>query len=75
MEIRVKLLGILKQKSPNEGTIEVPDGGTIEDALVALGIPADSVSVFTVNGEIERDRRKPLSAGDDLSVLPPVGGG
>jgi len=75
MEIRVKLMGILKDKSPSNGKIEVPDGGTIEDALRAVGIPVDSVQVFTVNGQVERNRQCALSADDELTILPPMGGG
>ncbi|MFV1965609.1 MAG: MoaD/ThiS family protein [Pirellulaceae bacterium] len=75
MKIRVKLMGILKERSPAGGMIELPDQGTIEDALLAVGIPADSVQVFTVNGDVERDRRRVLKAEDELTVLPPMAGG
>jgi sulfur carrier protein ThiS len=75
MIIGVKLMGILKDKAPANGQLELPDGGSIEDALRALGIATDSVNVFTVNGEVERDRCRALSAADELTILPPVGGG
>jgi sulfur carrier protein ThiS len=75
MEIRVKLMGVLKPKSPADGKLELPDGATIDDALRALDISAASVQVFTVNGQLVRDRSRVLSANDELSVLPPVGGG
>ena len=75
MEIRVKLMGILKDKSPSNGKIELPEGGTIEDALRVVGIPVDSVQVFTVNGQVDRNRRRALTADDELTVLPPMGGG
>ena len=75
MEIRVKMMGILKDRAPEGGTLELADQATIEDALVAVGIPADSVQVFTVNGTVERDRHRVLAAGDKLTVLPPMGGG
>ncbi len=75
MEIRVKLMGVLKPKSPDNGKLELADAATIDDALRALDIAAASVQVFTVNGQLVRDRSRVLSAGDELSVLPPVGGG
>ena len=75
MEIRVKMMGILKDRAPAGGTIELSNHGTIEDALVAVGIPSDSVQVFTVNGTVERDRHRVLKADDELTVLPPMGGG
>ena len=75
MEIQLKLMGVLKDKTPTDGRIQLPDGATIRDALVALDIPLESVQVFTVNGSVERDRERTLSPNDELSVLPPVGGG
>lgn len=75
MEIRIKLMGMLKDKAPPGGTLDVPEGATIEDALTALKIPVDSVQVFTINGQLVRDRARRLNTGDELSVLPPVGGG
>lgn len=75
MIVRVKLMGTLKAKSPPGGTLELAAGATIADALQALNIAADSVQVFTVNGSLERNRDRVLGANDELSILPPVGGG
>jgi sulfur carrier protein ThiS len=75
MMIQVHLMGMLKSKNPDNNALELTDGATIEQALIALDIPIDSVQVFTVNGQLIRDRTYPLSADDELSVLPPVGGG
>lgn len=75
MDIKIKLMGIFKDKTPAGGKIELQDGSTIEDALAALGIPANSAQVFTVNGQVERDRRRVLAPGAELAVLPPMGGG
>ena len=75
MIVRVKLMGTLKAKSPPGGTLELAAGATITDALQALNIAADSVQVFTVNGSLERNRDRVLAANDELSILPPVGGG
>jgi sulfur carrier protein ThiS len=75
MEIAVKLMGLLRDKAPPQGKIQIPEGATIADALAALDIPADSVQVFTVNGKLERNQQRPLAGGDELTILPPVGGG
>jgi sulfur carrier protein ThiS len=75
MRIRLKLMGTLKAKMPPGGTLEVADGATIEDALHALEITSAKIRVFTVNGQFERDRARVLAANDELSVIPPVGGG
>ncbi|MDP6721141.1 MAG: MoaD/ThiS family protein [Pirellulaceae bacterium] len=75
MMVCLKLMGVLKAKTPEDGQLEMEDGATIEDVLRALDVPVESVQVFTVNGSFERNRSRVLSDGDDLSVLPPVGGG
>jgi sulfur carrier protein ThiS len=75
MIVQLKLMGVLKAKTPEDRQLELEDGGTIEDVLRALDVPVDSVQVFTVNGSLVRDRGRVLSDGDDLSVLPPAVGG
>ena len=66
MEIRVKLMGMLKPKMPPDGRLTVEDGSTIAQTLDKLDIPADSVLVFSVNGQLVRDRRQTLREGDEL---------
>ena len=75
MQLTIKLMGMLKNKEPEGGVLELADGATIEDALVALEIPSDTVHVFSVNSQLERDKSRQLADGDDFSVFPPVGGG
>jgi sulfur carrier protein ThiS len=75
VQVRLKLMGMLKARTPPGGTIEVADGATIEDVLRALDIAPQTVRVFTVNGEFERDRSRVLAPDDELSAVPPVGGG
>jgi sulfur carrier protein ThiS len=75
MEIQVKLMGLLRDKMPAEGRLTLTDDSTIADALAALNIPPESVQVFTVNGQLVRDRGHALASGDTLTILPPVGGG
>lgn len=75
MEVKLKLMGILKDRMPESGALELADGATVQDALNTLEIDAKTIQVLTVNGSFERDRGRVLSAGDELSVIPPVGGG
>jgi sulfur carrier protein ThiS len=75
MQIRLKLMGMLKTRTPPGGVLDVADGATIDDVLRALGIARQTIKVFTVNGQFERQRSRVLAANDELSVIPPVGGG
>jgi molybdopterin converting factor small subunit len=75
VRIRLKLMGMLKDNAPDDGTLALENKASIRDALVALGIPVESVQVFQVNGQLERDNARELADNDELTVLPPVGGG
>jgi molybdopterin converting factor small subunit len=75
MQIRLKLMGMLKARTPAGGVLEVADGATIDDVLLALEIAPQTIRVFTVNGQFERDRSRVLAANDELAAIPPVGGG
>jgi sulfur carrier protein ThiS len=75
VQIRVKLMGMLKARTPSGGTLDVADGATVGDVLRTLGIDPQAVRVCTVNGVLEHDHRRVLDAGDELVVIPPVGGG
>ena len=73
--IQIKLMGMLKDKGPPGDQLQLSDDATIADSLLAMEIPVESVHVFTVNGTLERDKTRVLADGDELTVLPPVGGG
>ena len=75
MTVRVKLLGVLKEKAPEGGELDLPDGATIASALDALDISQKSVQVVSINGTFERDFSRPLEADDEMTVLAPVGAG
>lgn len=75
MEIRVKLMGVLKEKTPAGGKLELEEGSTLRDALVLLDLPPKRVNAVSINGALERDFSRELKPDDELTVLPPVGGG
>ena len=75
MEVRVKLMGMLRDRSPAGGVVQLPEGATVADLLQQLEIPAREVMLVTVNGQHQRDHSVRLSPGDEVTVLPPVGGG
>ena len=75
MKVRVKLMGMLKDRSPEDGELELSENATIGDVLTKLEIAPESIQACSVNGSIQRDQATPLSENDELIVLPPVGGG
>lgn len=68
-------MGMLKQHAPAGGELELDEQARIEDALSQLNLATQAIQAFSVNGSIVRDKSHPLSEGDELIVLPPVGGG
>ena len=68
-------MGMLKGRTPAGGMLEMADGATIADVLRALEIAPQAIQVFTVNGKFERNRDRALLPNDELTVIPPVGGG
>ena len=75
MKIKIRLMGMLKDREPSDNRLEITDGSTIEQVLTQLEIDTNGVFVFTVNGDLERDKTRVLQAEDDLTVLPPALGG
>jgi sulfur carrier protein ThiS len=75
MQIRVKMMGMLKARTPAGGGLEIDDGATIDDVLRALAVAPQATPVLTVNGLFERNRTRVLAPNDELTVIPPVGGG
>lgn len=81
MTIVVRLFaGIRREAGLDELTLELPDGATIGDALVALAagslpfLDPDSAFVTAVNREYTA-RETPLADGDELALVPPISGG
>ena len=75
MKLQVKLMGPLKAKTPEGGTLDLSDGASINDVLAALDIPSNHVQMVMVNGKPQPNRDTSLYADDELTILAPVGGG
>jgi sulfur carrier protein ThiS len=77
VHIKVVLHSIYREKLPPEAkgqaTIELPSGRTVADALAHLDIPMEAVCA--VNGQVERERARPLHEGDQIEVFVRMGGG
>lgn len=77
MKITVELRGYLDQYAPTEQAIfpyEMPVGATVGDVMKRLHIPDDLSAAAIVGGEAS-DPAQPLNDGDQLTLVPPLGGG
>ena len=76
MQIRVRLFAGLRERAGvDELALELPEGALVRDALARIetltaGLPV----VMAVNREYAADEQ-PLSAGDEIALIPPVSGG
>lgn len=75
MQISVKMMGVLKDKTPPNASLELPDGATIDHALAALDVPRKLVQIVSINGDLIRDFERVLEENDELTLLAPVAGG
>lgn len=75
MHITVKCYATLQRFQPTEGEeFTLPDGGTVHDVVLALGIAPEDVAVIFVNG-LHAAMDKVLAEDDRLGLFPAVGGG
>ena len=75
MRVHVTLMGVLKQKTPEGGLLDLSDGANVQAMLEALDISRKQVQVVSINGAFERDLGRMLASGDQVTVLAPVSGG
>jgi sulfur carrier protein ThiS len=75
MTITVKLVGRLGRRAlPSAQEIPIQEGTTVVEVVKTLGLRPGDVWLATVNGRFAEDDQ-PLQPGDDLVLIPPVGGG
>jgi len=78
MEVKVKLYTILKKygegKLDKDNNISIPENLTLQDLISHFNIPERLGKVCLVNGH-PRDREFTLSEGDEVKILPLIGGG
>lgn len=80
MQVKVKLMGVLRSKLPpgsqgGRAMIEAEVGTPVAAILERLGIAGGHVHLIMVNGAMELDRQRALGEGDEVTVFPPVAGG
>ncbi|MFL5818574.1 MAG: molybdenum cofactor biosynthesis protein [Conexibacter sp.] len=76
MVVRIRLFAMLRERAgASELSLELPEGACVRDALAALSELAGGLPlVMAVNREYASEDA-PLSAGDELALIPPVSGG
>lgn len=76
MHVRIRLFAMLRERAgASELELELPDGACVRDALAAVeDLAAGLPLVMAVNREYA-DADAPLTAGDELALIPPVSGG
>src|SRR4051794_25267164 len=76
MTVRVRLFAVLRERAGRDTIgLDLPEGAGVADALAAVDDLAGGLSlVLAVNREYATPDA-PLSAGDELALIPPVSGG
>jgi molybdopterin converting factor subunit 1 len=76
MVVRIRLFAQLRERAgTNELELDLPEGARVRDALAALAPLAEGMPlVMAVNREYASEDA-PLSADDELALIPPVSGG
>ncbi len=75
MQLKLTFMGALKSKSPVDKRLDIAEGANINAVLAALDITGQQVQMVMVNGKPQPNRDTPLTDGDDLTFVAPVGGG
>ena len=74
MEIEVHLFATLQQGRFRRKTLQLPAGSTVANVCQQLAIDPREVAILIVNGTATQGCH-PLAAGDEVSLLPALGGG
>ena len=72
--VEVRLVGLLKKYGPEQASVGIEPGQTVADVVRELGVDPDLVAIVMVNGR-QKSKSDRLEPGDELKLLPMVGGG
>lgn len=76
MHVRVRLFAMLRERAgTNELELELPEGACVRDALAAVEELSGGLPLVMAINRVYADADAPLSAGDELALIPPVSGG
>jgi molybdopterin converting factor small subunit len=75
MKVTVRLLGGLGSRAPTSPLeVEIRQNATVAEVVERLGLRPGEVWLATLNGQLVAEGHL-LQAGDELSLIPPIGGG
>jgi sulfur carrier protein ThiS len=72
--VQIRLVGLLKKYGPEQALVSLDAGQTVADVIRQLGLDPDLVAIVMVNGR-QKSKSDGLEPGDELKLLPMVGGG
>ena len=81
MTLRVKLFASAREAArADEVEVSLPDAATAGDVLAALSTRADGLGPVALRSRLAVNRAfaredTPVRAGDEVALIPPVGGG
>src|ERR1700757_3244042 len=76
MNVTVRLFAGLRERAgADQVALELPDGARVVDALERMNALIAGVRVVMAVNQEYAEREQPLSAGDELALIPPVSGG
>ena len=76
MHVTVRLFAQLRERAgASSVSVELPEGASVRDAINALGDVAAGLPVVMAINREYADEAAPLSAGDEVALIPPVSGG
>lgn len=74
MSAVIKPIGVLKQYTHGMDEVVVDSGISLQETLIALGIPPEIIALVLVNNE-PSDKMHILSDGETIQLIAVIGGG
>lgn len=74
MKIRIKCFATLGDHTPEGGSLQLPEGATVMDAMILVGLKEEDVKLIFVNSK-SAALDTVLADDDQLGIFPAVGGG
>ena len=75
MRVSVRYFAVLRERrGVAREDVDLPEGTTAQEAYARMCVPADVPVAFAINTEVAAGTTV-LQSGDELALLPPVGGG